>query len=391
MAGAVTGRWHKLRAVVLVLAGLAIATLGFFDGLDRLSTLQPAIANSVPSPLRARVDRVAAHRALSTGDIDEATRSASAALRSDPMERRNLGRLGLAHFEAGNRDQAEAVFRQASQLGWRDSLTQFFWFEASLRAADLPAAMVRLDALMRATPNSSEAQRALAMVASSGPGRAALAELLLVKPDWLRIVMDVPAQLPVSRVLDRAALAVRMGQNGALLGCDQTRVLADRLLDEGQWNAARQLWNIHCPDFAVGKGLVDPAFASLRDAALAGPFGWRLEGSGDLYVATGENGAIAVRNTGPRRAIVASQQVAWAPGLVRLRLSDTTPGLFAFALRCSGAQGRGVGYGPLRSQGDPAVQGQQLAVPDCRKQTLDLLVSPTRESARLGQLRMSSR
>ena len=385
------GGWHTMRAAALIIAGLAIVTLGLFDGLDRLSAQQPAMERAVPDPLRARSNRAVAQRALSIGEPDQAAHAARAALRSDPMDRRNLGLLGLAYFETGNRAQAEAVFRQASQLGWREPLTQFFWFEASLRAADLPSAMVRLDALMRSNPTSSEAQRALAMVSSVGPGRAQLAELLVAKPDWLRVVLEVPGQLPASRVLDRAALVVRMGQNGALLGCDRPRILADRLLDDGQWNAARQVWNLHCPEQSVAQHLADPAFASLRDGAVAGPFGWQRVASGDLDVSTRKDGAIAIRNSGPRRTIVATQRVAWARGQVRLSLPDAAPGQFAFGLRCGGPDGAGSGIAGLSADGDPALGGQLLTVPDCPNQILSLLASPANEPARLGSVRFNKR
>lgn len=372
----------RFKAGLLFAAGIAVLLLAIFDGLDRYAVHDPGIERLVPEPLRARSERALSARAFMLGDGDSAASHAAAAVARDPMERRNLGLLGVSQLEAGDRAGAEAAFRQASALGWREPLTQLFWFEASLRAADLPRAMARLDALLRNDPKSAEAQRALAMVASIGAGRAELARLLSKRPGWMRAVLEAPASLPDSRLLDRAAIMVRLGESGTVLGCDAPRALTQAVLERGDYDAARQVWGLHCPQQAAGERFADPAFVSLKDGGVAGPFGWQRIASGDIDVRTGSGGEVMVRNTASRMRVVAIQPVLLAPGELRVRLRDGASGAFGFAVQC----GKQQPTSKSAQQGDPASGGQTIQVPSCRNQWLALYANPSAQDAALGTL-----
>ncbi|HZF46725.1 MAG TPA: hypothetical protein VEZ26_10330, partial [Sphingomonadaceae bacterium] len=173
-------------AARLLLSGFSLAylTAAWGSGFDRLSAETPTLERLVPGAFRAEADLSAGAVALARGDGTKALAFAEGAVRNDPLRPQASALLGTARSFANDPQDAEVAFRVSAQRGWRDRLTQIYWYDAAMRANDVERAALRADALLRANPNLEGAAKLLAPLEATAEGRLALARRLAEAPAW---------------------------------------------------------------------------------------------------------------------------------------------------------------------------------------------------------------
>ncbi len=382
MAGPATrlaGR-HGL-AARLAISGLAgvYALSVWGSGLDRISQTQPMVSRLVPAPFRAASDRADASRALLQGNAEAARIAALKAVKSDPLHRQPAALLGTALLAKGQFPEAENAFRIAAGFGWREPLTQAYWYEAAIDQRDYARAAERVDAMLRANPSMPEIDQLLAPMTGNMQGRAALARRMAADTSWLDRYLDPPSRGDDALMSSRSTMIVAAGDAGLVLGCIRPARFATALINRGMRAGAEAVWRVHCPQQAPEEGLVDGGFEHVAATTDTTPFGWQRRGSGDLslrFMSSGGGQAASVANSGAVSRIFLAQAVSLAQGNYLLRANVRHDG--------SGAGGRIVasldcGSGaklPVRVDGNIATGGQLLVARECAGETLALWIKP---------------
>ncbi|WP_121118845.1 hypothetical protein [Croceibacterium ferulae] len=370
----------RLVATVAVL-GLGFACLG--SGMDRIAVQSFGMAAVVPAPLRAQSLRPLAQLAMIAGQPAATLRLAESAVAADPVDPASSALLGGARMLANDYPGAEQAFRVAAGFGWREPLTQRYWYAAALQSNDYRRAAERLDALLRVNRNLPDAQVLLAPLEGDPAGRAALLERLRERPLWL------PSYLTPGTRLDRAALErrsqvlVELAAAGTRLGCWGVAGWAKGALAGGDRASAERVWQAHCPGAESDGLLADGEFDRLGSDAAA-PFGWQVERSGDVSVRPEAHDGgyrLALRNRASFSRRVLVQPVALAPGRYRLRGTGPTS-VFAASLGCGSRPAM-----PRLVEGDLAGQGQILTVTEaCDTLQLGIWLRPTDEAVTLDRV-----
>jgi hypothetical protein len=366
-----------------LLAGLAV--LALFSAADRLSADRPGLARLVPGAFAAHSGRVAARAALAQEEYALARQEAARALANDPLHRSSPALLGAARLGAGEAAASESAFRVAAQLGWRDLATQGYWFSAALAQGDMPAAMVRAEAIVRINPQFAGRETMFAAFEGDDAGRAALRDALLrglapgQRQKWVADYLNLGVE-------DRASLRRRAGVLQTLpagsLDCGDAQPPAARLLREGERQAAVELWNRFCPDRPASSGYSDPAFASLSPDAQT-PFGWRSAQDGDIAIQPREGGGVVLQNLGASSHSVLWQPVALSPGSYTARVDGGSGDLSDIMVQVGCNNERG----PMREARSLSRDGTaRIAVPQCDGQTLVVWIDGNSGRIELGAL-----
>lgn len=370
----------RLVATVAVL-GVAFACMG--SGLDRIAVQSLGVAAGVPGALRAQSYRPLAQIAMVAGQPAAAMRLAEAAVAADPVDPASSALLGGARMLANDYPGAEQAFRVAASFGWREPLTQRYWYAAALQSGDYLRAAERLDALLRVNGNLPDAGALLAPLEQEPAGRAALIARLRHRPIWLPTYLQPGTELDAEALSRRSEVLVELAAAGAPLGCPPLADWARGALARGDRGSAERVWQAHCPDAADDGLLADGEFDRLASDAAA-PFGWEVERSGDVSVrpeAHGDGYRLNLRNRASFSRRVLQQSVALAPGRYRLRGTGPT-GTFAASLGC----GRTPGM-PRLVEGDLAGQGQVLTVFEaCDTLKLAIWLRPTDKAVTLDRV-----
>ena len=370
----------RLIATVAVLS-VAFACLG--SGLDRIAVKSFGVAAAVPAPLRAQSLRPLAQVAMIAGQPAAAVRLAAAAVAADPVDPASSALLGGARMLANDYPGAEQAFRVAASFGWREPLTQRYWYAAALQSRDYPRAAERLDALLRVNGNLPDAAALLAPLESDPEGRVALIQRLRERPRWLPGYLRVGADLDGEALVRRSQVLVELAAGGAPLGCQMVTSWARGALARGDRASAERMWQAHCPGAANDGLLADGEFDQLGNETAA-PFGWQVERSGDVSVRPevySEGYRLSLRNRASFSRRVLRQPVALAPGRYRLRGAGAT-GTFAASLGCGKAPAM-----PRLVEGDLASEGQVLTVFEaCDRLELAIWLRPTGEAVTLDRV-----
>jgi len=378
--------WTAARRWLLSLAAIVVAALAAASGLDRMSEDSPMLGRLVPGPLRAQSDRSAAAMALARQDLAGATAAATRALDADPVDPHPAALLGAARLAANDFAGADAAFRVAAQFGWREPLTQLYWFEAALDAGDLPRAAERLDALLRTNPTLPGADQLLKALALKPGGYPVLAGRLAQEPAWRDVYLSPPRDADIALLRRRAAIATLAARDGARFGCMAPRPLTWALLSHGDRRTAVQLWNAHCPERPAADDLTDGGFDQLASSDEESPFGWIRRPTGDLrieLVRRGGGPALEARNAASVSRLVASQAVGLMPGRYVVRAAIDPGGRVAASFDCGGSA-----HLPARVSGELAGAGQAIAVGDCPQQTLGLWLRPGAGTVTIDDVRI---
>ena len=355
------------------LALLLFAALAIVSGLDRMSLEAPGLGRLVPSALQAQAARTTASLALARQQPQGVIASARRAVAADPVNPSSTALLGAGYLLNGQPAEAEAAFRVAARFGWREPITQAYWYEAALQASDWARAVDRADALLRTHPGLPARDLVLEPLESTHEGRAALIVRMAGRPTWLVHYLQ-PENLVSDETVERRSLVlIELAAAGTRLGCQDVAPFVNSMLARGIRRAAERVWTGHCPGARLTGGLADGGFERFGDEA-ASPFGWRAMLSGDVSVRpvtnSGGGKALQLLNRGSVSRLVLVQALSLEPGLYRLT-GKSLPGRIAGSLGCDEPPGL-----PRLTEGDLAAGGQLLRVPACSHLELGLWVRP---------------
>ena len=369
-------RLGRAALIVLPALGLGYAVLG--SGLDRMSAANPAFSAMVPPAFRAAAWRSGGALDIAEGRSVAARDKATRAILIDPMDAAASSGLGLAQLKLHEGVAAEAAFRVAGQLGWRDKTTQLYWMALSAASGAFPLAAQRADALLRQDSRLREQPTLLAPLEATSPGRKALAARLAQRPAWFgeywnKLYLLDPGQLANrARVLDEPAL------RPPVMACADVRTMAVSLVNSDPVRS-RSILQRYCPRRG-GVLLTDGGFEAAR-LSNAAASGWQFTGEGGLDVrivsGAGPGGrAMAVSSALPMRQIFASQALELEPG--RYRLGWRMPGMagaatsgIAVRLTCQQNVGEYLALAP--AGGDHLAASAQVPA-NCPLQWLDLAI-----------------
>ncbi|WP_336978865.1 hypothetical protein [Altererythrobacter fulvus] len=359
--------------------------------MDRASADSPTLERLVPGPMRAQADRSAGAMALVRGDLPRALTFAEDAVRRDPGEALGNSLLGTARAMTGDMAGAETAFRVAAQRGWRDRLTQLYWFDAAMTAGDVERAALRADALLRGDPLLPGADELLTPLEAGPEGRAALAARLSEKPGWNGVYFRPRSDPDPFMLQHRAQVALAASAQGNPLDCDMLGDFSAMLIRSGMRREAEQLRNASCPNAKAGTGegmLADGGFERLAGKQSSGPFGWRKFASGDMAVevikqSKGDH-AVTARNSASVTRLMLSQAIDLPAGTWRVKANAmAAPGSLVASLDCDGQARR-----PSRVEGDLAGAGQLLQVGTCERAVLGIWLRPGEGEATLDDIKI---
>jgi hypothetical protein len=308
-----------LRALVVALCAMvAVPVVG--SGMDRVAASDPGQARRVIPGFVAASLAPRGAGLVDARRYDEALPLAESAVRKSPVDPTSTALLGATRLGRGDAAGAERAFLVAGQFGWREPITQYYWMQRALQVGDYRVASLRLDAMLRQTPELAEEAGLIAPVQANPDGREALAERMAQRPAWLQPFADQTGSLSADQVEQRADVIDRLARKGITLGCDGVGRLASSLVNVGRPLRGKALWDGQC---AEGRGLIgDPAFARLQAGTAASPFDWTIVGDSDVSIslvkAGGGDMQLQVASTASFSRKVMTQLLVLAPGRYRL-------------------------------------------------------------------------
>lgn len=203
------------------------------------------------------------------GMRDAARSSLKAAAVANPFELETYRIAArLSESPRARRDMLQA----ASRLSLRDSYVHGWLAEDSIQSGNYTAAFLHLDVLLRR-------EAASPVVVATVVGRslhssravAAFAKLLRQNPPWRQIVLqEIGRRSAESDVLDQ--FYELKAQNVSFTEAE-VGPLVRRMLELGNFPAARRAWALAVPEGAIANESYDPSFRGLPGGK---PFGWEL-------------------------------------------------------------------------------------------------------------------
>ncbi len=331
MAGARRSR-PGIRPWQLALAAgcIAYGAAATVSGVDREVKFRPTWARVLPNGLAVKALLTKTQTALARhepGALD----LARAAVARAPLDPTGPALLGSALLAAGQPAEADRAFRVAGQMGWRVAFTQAYWFQQGLLQGDVRVAAIRLDALLRQSPDLMHNAALMAPLEATPEGRGAMVQQLLGQPDWLEAYAGDVADLPQAGMLARAQVLTQLAQRGVVAGCETISPAVERLIALGNLAEANALWSGHCvrgPATLLYDG--DFSHASLLQTR---SFAWTFIGQDDAGV------MLSARTTGPGQRIIAQSSAGDTRMLLR-QLVFAAPGHYLLRWRASGDDGR---------------------------------------------------
>ena len=367
-----------------LLACFAIVAIG--SALDRIGESDPSAAGLVPSFFAARSLDNSAAALIARQEYSAALPLAQDAVATLPLNPRSTGLLGAALLGTNQPQAADAAYRVAGQLGWREPLTQSYWIQVAMATGDWAIAAQRLDALFRTRPllaGRAEVSRPMEMLPE---GRAAIARRLADRPGWKAIYFnpssDIGAEGLQARAQIFAATPVQTGER-----CDIAGRFARLLVANDQIATAREVWRSQC-DLAERSALFDGDFRAAKSGN-ASPFGWEYLPDGSVNVSKQGGGGVQVGTSASFPRQFARQLLAAAPGKWQLEWQEAGSGSdnrIVPSLDCRNGAPR---PGAVSSVGEGAFSASIVIPERCDTPWLNLFVSPGAERVALKRMRLT--
>ncbi len=244
--GKTTGKSGRIaRTLVAVLLGTGLCWQISAAGVAALAarSSDPRLLATTGSAAHPQAGSIMAQSLLAAGQRAPAAALARSILLVDPTNDRAMRVLGLATEALGQRDQGAMIMRQAAALGWRDTPTQLWVLRDAVLRDDYVTVIQRADALARRN-RSGELTQPLFRAAVTEPHlRGALADSLGDQPMWRgAFFADIRQNLPAASTAGMEALFRDMKARGQTIGPVEWLSYAERLIDLGQFQRARQVW-----------------------------------------------------------------------------------------------------------------------------------------------------
>lgn len=333
---------RRIVAVAAILASVCYALVATGSGLDRISLIDPEVANLVPETMAVRALPAQWEDAQAHGDRAGMDRLARLAVSRAPLQASSVAMYGATRQYLGQAEAADAGFRVAAKLGWRVPATQMYWLRQGLLNGDYHTAAVRLDALLRLEVAIANQPAILDVFESDPVAAAALIDQMAARPPWLGVYLADTGGLSGERLSRRIDMIDLMRQGGLPMQCSQAGPIAERLVTAGHVGEARELWSVMCGG-AADTLLDDGNFRHLRLDEAGGPFRWTYAASGDVSADLAPDGSqggqwLVAHNTASVSLALIQQRLVARAGRYRVVWSspgDATGPAFIPATGCS--------------------------------------------------------
>lgn len=325
-------RFLALRAAGLLgMAVYGVAAVG--SATDRMAAAKPLWEGVVPSVFADNAWRIRALLALRRNDAPAAVAAATQAVRQGPMEQGSAELLGSALLLAERPAPADKAFRVAGQMGWRRQPTQVYWMKQAMAAGDYPGATMRLDAMLRQSPQLAGDHTITGPFETSVPARSALMAKLATRPPWLESYAMMTEGLPMQNLLARGQIILALAASGTRLTCRQAGPIVTRLLAGGQAASADAIWRASCPAQSLQTG--DDNFSGGDLSAPDSPFSWLAPGDSNVSTAVDE------RAPPDQPRLVVSSSAPFTRDFIA-RMVYLPAGTYRIAWRAMTADGKGT-------------------------------------------------
>lgn len=347
---------HIGRLLGLVgLAALIVAAL--LSGSDREARDFPNAPSYVGWPYDTGAARARSLLAFVKTGPASAIPYARRSVLSDPLSAQAVSILGRSQLYAQQWAAAHRTFEVAGQLGWRDTMTQIYWFDQALQAGDYRVAAERLDAILRQSPEDENRDRFIAALAATPEGRDAMAQRLKLAPAWAGPMVSDVWDLPADQVLQRIDTMRRSGKG--VWTCADTEKITQRLINLGMLDDAQSVWQSNCERSA--SLVYDGNFIHVDTLQTTRAFDWQLSNSSDAQISVSQDAkgqrSLSLEVTGTTSLPILKQFVVLKPGRYTLRWR--TPGTaiaqakaLQVSLTCKPDLSRAVGARAVAGQSD---------------------------------------
>lgn len=284
MRAASTSEFGKRISLVTLLGAGAI--LCTFSAGDRLASL-PGHATSrlTPTWFGPGDARQEAIRALDKQAFGKSLRWARITVDRDPIGQESTSLLGLSLLGKGELAAARQAYTVAANTGWRDAGVQIYWMIAALGLNDDTVAAERLDALLRTGNRDVQTMDGLATLEQAPSGRRALAERLILSPDWAPWYVQGIGDLHGEALKGRLAVLSDASSLGFHVERNIVAKTATALRIHDEIAAAAWLWaRLGGGGADTGKSIANGRFEQIAGDANPSPFDWMLLESGAVDV-----------------------------------------------------------------------------------------------------------
>lgn len=382
-------RSWRLRGVGVSI-GLAIGVMCVFSALDRRSMLDPTSPSSSRMISGPGLALSRATIALYNNDFVAASAFGADVVGMDPMFPAPFGIWGMAQLQSGNEQQASRIFRVASNLGWRDRLTQLYWLAASLAADDPTAAAQRLDAILRSDGKFTNVP-GLDVMENSPRGQAALADRAALNPPWINGYVASLATLTPGALGNRLNVLVMARRKHLAISRQVASPVINYFFTHGREGEIRKLSTM------LGlsdDNMVTPArdFRAVDAPSTSNPFGWKIAREAGIEtvvenVPNSSDTMLVVKSSGSYSQPVARHALLLPPGTHMLRWR-TTPSkgrpLLSVDVICSRTGGSVDKGAPLQANGASEMSFTIPPLDRCRGQWIVISTMASTETNREG-------
>lgn len=303
-----------LRIVGGVIA-VAIAVPAVAVQFDRQSRRDGLYAERVPGPFMGFAAARMVARDLDDGNTNAALIDARRMIAHRPIPAENLTLMALASVRADDFDTASEAMMLSAQRGWREILSQQLIISSAVASQSWDVASARLIALWSTNLGDQQVEELSQEVLSHPETQRAFGERLADKVRWQgQFLIWGARNLPTPAFVTTIRTAI---DHGAQFDCAVLSAQAGLLVDNGQPQAAQQIWSGGC---AAHSNRSPNSFAFIADKAdqTVGPFDWKYPSYASFYRSfENESGKtlIGFRNTDPMQRGLAYKYATLAPGL----------------------------------------------------------------------------
>lgn len=310
---------RRIRTVVVCLATVAYGAAVLVAGLDRMADTDPSLLSTVPGPVRAISAAREAELAILVGDADAAREAARTAIERDPIDARTTSLWAQAAYLTGQYGEAREGFVVSGGLGWRDTVSQLYWFQDALGRGDRVTASVRLDALLRQAPRYPQRAQLLALMESDSQGRTEIAKRLALGPAWAELYFSEVYRLGPASLSSRAAVALAVVGKGAPESCNLVAPLVGALVARGMFAEGYRVFGAACGKAGIVATPHDGDFELSDIGTAKTPFNWAYRASGSIGLSLGKapgfrGQALRVESVSLTRATFLAQRLWLVPG-----------------------------------------------------------------------------
>lgn len=369
-------------------AGIALAALALAAGVVRLgataalehgdpisaSQFSPGNARAAVAAARARVD---AKEDASSPAVQALVR---AALHRDVTVPGAIELRAIRFETSGDFARAARLFELSSAISRRSLPTRLWLIQRSVDHGDVAGALANFDVALRTSTAAPPILFPVLAGATSDPGLVRPIARLLDRPsDWratfLSYAISEGSAAPI------AAVVLSMRDRRAVRAAQADQLLIGRLVEQGQFNIAKQVSDRFGRAKSRGALVADHDFSQ---AAALYPFGWALTDSaegGAARIHAGGGSALAYRAAASAQGQVATQLLMLELGAYRLATANAAPpadqsSVPFWTVTCAGTGGRQIALLPQPKAVQPAAVA--FTVPNsCAAQWLALNVLPS--------------